>query len=132
MGQDVVVTTGIVLPTMSENNDDRILRIFVELGKFFGEAQHMSTVMATALIIELDDCEFIGWEIDEPIRRLMSDVANDADQALRFNWRQHIPQCIRPTAANAHRGGSVCLNSFLGLISGAPAGVKPPRHAAAG
>ena len=29
------------------------------------------------------------------------------------------------------RGGSVCLNSFSDLISGAPAGVKPPRHAAA-
>jgi putative oxidoreductase len=27
--------------------------------------------------------------------------------------------------------GSACLNSFLGLISGAPARVKPPRHAAA-
>jgi hypothetical protein len=30
-----------------------------------------------------------------------------------------------------HRGGSACLNSFSDLISGAPAGVKPPRHAAA-
>jgi hypothetical protein len=29
------------------------------------------------------------------------------------------------------RAGSACLNSFLGLISGAPARVKPPRHAAA-
>jgi putative ATP-dependent endonuclease of OLD family len=31
----------------------------------------------------------------------------------------------------ACRAGSACLNSFLRLISGAPARVKPPRHAAA-
>ncbi len=41
-------------------------------------------------------------------------------------------QAISPHAHRYVRGGSVCLNSFLGLISGAPAGVKPPRHAAAG
>ena len=30
------------------------------------------------------------------------------------------------------RGGSVCLNSFPGFISGASAGVRLPREAAAG
>ena len=30
------------------------------------------------------------------------------------------------------RGGSVCLNSFPGFLSGASAGVRPPRVAAAG
>jgi hypothetical protein len=30
------------------------------------------------------------------------------------------------------RGGSVCLNSFPGFLSGASAGVRPPRIAAAG
>ena len=30
------------------------------------------------------------------------------------------------------RGGSVCLNSFPGFLSGASAGVRPPREAAAG
>jgi hypothetical protein len=34
-------------------------------------------------------------------------------------------------ASASDRAGSACLNSFLGLISGAPARVKPPRHAAA-
>ena len=33
---------------------------------------------------------------------------------------------------NAQRGGSVCLNSFPGFLSGASAGVRPPRVAAAG
>jgi hypothetical protein len=32
----------------------------------------------------------------------------------------------------AKRGGSVCLNSFPGFLSGASAGVRPPRVAAAG
>jgi hypothetical protein len=30
------------------------------------------------------------------------------------------------------RGGSVCLNSFPGFLSGASAGVRPPRVAVAG
>ena len=34
--------------------------------------------------------------------------------------------------AKAKRGGSVCLNSFPGFLSGASAGVRPPREAAAG
>ena len=41
--------------------------------------------------------------------------------------------CIIGTAADDEvRAGAACLNNFLGLISGAPAGVKPPRPAAAG
>jgi hypothetical protein len=32
----------------------------------------------------------------------------------------------------AHRAGSVCLSSFSGLISGMPAGFRPPRSATAG
>ena len=32
----------------------------------------------------------------------------------------------------AYRAGSVCLSSFSGLISGMPAGFRPPRSATAG
>jgi hypothetical protein len=34
--------------------------------------------------------------------------------------------------ADAGRAGSVCLSSFSGLISGMPAGFRPPRSATAG
>ena len=54
--------------------------------------------------------------------------------ALR--WRPGAPACRSrrvPQAGVAdNRGGSVCLNSFAGFLSGASAGVRPPRVAAAG
>ena len=37
-----------------------------------------------------------------------------------------------PPIEQAMRGGSVCLNSFPGFLSGASAGVRPPREATAG
>ena len=60
------------------------------------------TIVATALIVELDNRHVVGWEMEEPIRRLMSDVANDADQALRFDRREPAFRCIHFTAAVAH------------------------------
>ena len=39
---------------------------------------------------------------------------------------------VSTTDPAAVRGGSVCLNSFPGFLSGASAGVRPPREATAG
>jgi hypothetical protein len=44
--------------------------------------------------------------------------------------REHF-DAFGHTEGRRKRAGSACLNSFLRLISGAPARVKPPRHAAA-
>ena len=44
---------------------------------------------------------------------------------VEWRWPEAV---VVPRVA---RGGSVCLNRFSGLISGASAGFRPPRSAAA-
>jgi hypothetical protein len=56
--------------------------------------------LATALIVKIDDSKLIGRKIEEPIRGLMSNVANDADQALRFDRRKPACQIIHDPDAH--------------------------------
>jgi hypothetical protein len=60
------------------------------------------TFLATALIVELDDCQFIGWETDKRILPLMSVVANDTDQTLRFDRCEPGFGFIPRRAADSH------------------------------
>ena len=47
----------------------------------------------------------------------------------KFGYTGHLPRGLMSPALL--RAGSICLNSFSDLISGAPAGFRPPRSAVA-
>jgi hypothetical protein len=64
---------------------------------------------------------------DDDIRATRDSYEPDLS-AYRAGWHRSVWSAH----ATDSRGGSVCLNSFPGFLSGASAGVRPPRVAAAG
>lgn len=90
----VVVAARVVFPAMGECDQNDVLLLRHERIDSAGDGVHLGAVVAEALVVELDDGEPIGAQVEKSSWGLMGSVRHEADGAARLDRRQRLARRV--------------------------------------